>query len=185
MNLAIIYRFFSNIFKENFLNYKEIDGVLLGSDWGAQNNLLMSPAIWRKLIKPGEKKEYDLIHSYGKDVWLHSCGNITEIIPDLVEMGVDVLNPVQPEAMDISVLKQTYNKNLTFWGGIGTQHVLLRSTPDEVKKEARRIRNMMAVNGGYIFSPSQSVQADVPVENVFALLEVAREGRMEEVRLTL
>ncbi len=160
---------------ENILNIPEIDGVLLGSDWGSQRGLLMSPAIWEDMIAPGEQREYDLVHSYGKDVWVHSCGCIDVIIPRLVEMGLDVLNPIQPECMDIQKLKKDFGDKLTFWGGISTQDTLPYGTPDEVKKEARRIRNIMSKDGGYIFAPSQSIQGDVPVENILALLEVANE----------
>jgi uroporphyrinogen decarboxylase len=161
---------------ENFLAIPEIDGVLLGSDWGSQLDLLMSPDVWQEMIRPGEQREYDLIHSYGKDVWVHSCGNIERIIPSLVEMKLDVLNPIQPEAMDIAKLKRQYGDKLTFWGGISTQQTLPYGTPDAVRAEAREVRELMSRNGGYIFSPAQSIQADVPIENFLALLEVAREG---------
>jgi uroporphyrinogen decarboxylase len=127
------------------------------------------------LIRPGEQAEYDLIHSYGKDVWIHSCGDIRELLPRLVEMGVDVLNPVQPECMDIAELKSSFGDRLTFWGGISTQRTLPFGKPDEVRNEARRIRSLMAVGGGYIFSPAQGIQGDVPPVNILALLEVARE----------
>ena len=160
---------------ENILAHKEIDGILLGSDWGSQRDLLMSPGIWEEMIRPGEQKEYDLCHAYGKDVWVHSCGCIEPIIPSLIEMGLDVLNPIQPEAMDIGELKRKYGDKLTFWGGISTQQTLPYGTPEEVKKEARLVRNLMSRNGGYVFSPAQSIQADVPAENILALLEIARE----------
>lgn len=160
---------------ENFLMLEEIDGVLLGSDWGSQRGLLMSPETWEELIRPGEQKEYELIHSYGKDVWVHSCGCIDAIIPSLIDMGLDVLNPVQPEAMDIEQLKRDYGDKLAFWGGISTQRTLPYGTPDEVRKETRAVRNLMAEGGGYILSPAQSIQDDVPLENILALLEVARE----------
>ena len=160
---------------ENFLSLPEIDGVLLGSDWGSQIDLLMSPVAWQEMIRPGEQKEYDLIHSYGKDVWVHSCGKIDKIIPSLLEMGLDVLNPVQPEAMEIAALKRNYGDRLAFWGGISTQKTLPYGTPDDVRREARAVRDMMARNGGYILAPAQSIQSDVPAENVLALLEVARE----------
>lgn len=160
---------------DNFLALPEIDGVMLGSDWGSQLDLLMSPAVWEEMIRPGEQREYDLIHSYGKDVWVHSCGNIVKALPSLVEMGLDVLNPVQPEAMDIAMLKREFGEHLTFWGGISTQQTLPYGTPDEVRAEARRVRDMMSECGGYIFSPSQAVQDDVPLENILALFEVARE----------
>ncbi|OGV73348.1 MAG: hypothetical protein A3K19_26610 [Lentisphaerae bacterium RIFOXYB12_FULL_65_16] len=160
---------------ENFLALPEIDGVLLGSDWGAQRGPLMSPNVWDDLIRPGEQAEYDLIHAYGKDVWVHSCGDIQELVPRLVDMGLDVLNPIQPECMDIARLKQRFGHKLAFWGGISTQQTLPFGTPDEVKAEARRVRDLMAQNGGYIFAPAQSIQGDVPPRNLAALLEVARE----------
>jgi uroporphyrinogen-III decarboxylase len=160
---------------ENFLPIAEIDGVLLGSDWGSQIDLLMSPDTWQEMIRPGEQREYDLVHSYGKDVWVHSCGNIEKVIPSLIEMGLDVLNPIQPEVMDIAQLKQRYGHALAFWGGISTQQTLPYGTPEQVKEEARRVRDLMSQGGGYIFAPAQSIQGDVPVANIMALLEVARE----------
>ncbi|MHC4983552.1 MAG: uroporphyrinogen decarboxylase family protein [Planctomycetota bacterium] len=162
---------------ENFLNLPEIDGVLLGSDWGSQRGLLMSPDVWDDMIRPGEQAEYDLVHSYGKDVWVHSCGDVSVLVPRLVEMGLDVLNPLQAECMDIERIKKDCGDKLAFWGGISTQQTLPFGTPDEVKAEARRVRDLLAAGGGYVFSPSQAVQGDVPVENIQALLAVAREGR--------
>ena len=160
---------------ENILCLPEIDGVLLGSDWGSQRGLLMSPQVWQEMIRPGEQREYDLVHSYGKDVWVHSCGNVERLIPTLIEMGLDVLNPVQPEAMDVERLKKSYGDKLTFWGGLSTQKTLPFGTSEEVGREARALRAMMSENGGYVFAPAQSVQGDVPVENLLALFEVARE----------
>jgi len=160
---------------ENILALPEIDGVLLGSDWGSQRGLLMAPEVWEEMIRPGEEREYELVHSYGKDVWLHSCGNIEAIIPSLIEIGLDVLNPVQPEAMDLRMLKEKCGDDLCFWGGISTQQTLPYGTPEEVKAETRAVRDLMSKNGGYILSPAQSIQDDVPVENVLALLEAARE----------
>lgn len=160
---------------ENFLSASEIDGVLLGSDWGTQLDLIMSPDTWQQMIRPGEQREYDLVHSYGKDVWIHSCGNVEKIIPSLIEMGVNVLNPVQPEAMDLARLKRQYGDKLTFWGGISTQRALPFGTPDKVKQEARKVRDLMSENGGYILAPAQEIQGDVPAENILALIEVARE----------
>ena len=162
---------------ENFLQIPEIDGVLLGSDWGSQRGLLMSPAAWDDMIRPGEQAEYDLIHSYGKDAWVHSCGNIEPLIGRLIEMGLDVLNPLQPEGMDIARIKRDYGGKLAFWGGISTQKTLPYGTPDEVRQEARAVRDLLSAGGGYILSPAQSIQSDVPLQNMLALLEVAKEGK--------
>lgn len=156
---------------ENIITFPEIDGILLGSDWGSQCSMLMSPEIWRELIAPGELKEYELIKQAGKDVWIHSCGNIEAIIPDLVGMGVDVLNPVQPEVMDIYKLKKKFGHKVTFWGGISTQRTLPYGTPEEVKTEAEKVIKLMSMGGGYVSAPAQSIQDDVPVENLLALIE--------------
>lgn len=159
---------------DNFLGCPEIDGVLLGSDWGSQVDLLMSPDTWEAMIRPGEQREYDLIHSFGKDVWVHSCGNIVKAIPSLIEMGLDVLNPVQPECMDLDGLKNDHGDNLAFWGGISTQKALPYGTADEVREEVRRVRDLMSKNGGYILAPAQQIQADVPIENILALIDAAQ-----------
>ena len=164
---------------ENIVNVNGLDGILLGSDWGSQRGMLISPDCWREMIKPGEQAEYNLIKNAGKDVWVHSCGDITPIIPDLVEMGVDVLNPVQPECMDIYALKNNYGDKLTFWGGISTQQTLPNGTPQEVKEETRRVIGYMAKNGGYIVAPAQEIQIDVPLENVFALIDTVKELKNE------
>ena len=160
---------------ENFLCAPEIDGVLLGSDWGTQLDLIMSPDTWQDMIRPGEQREYDLVHSYEKDVWVHSCGNIEKIIPSLIEMGLDVLNPIQPEAMDLATLKREYGDRLTFWGGISTQQALPFGSPEEVKQETRRVRDLMSKGGGYILAPAQEIQGDVPAQNILALIETAKE----------
>lgn len=163
---------------ENILHIPEVDGVLLGSDWGTQCDLIMSPSTWEEMIRPGEQREYDLIHSYGKDVWIHSCGNVEKILPSLVEMGVDVLNPLQPECMDIAAIKAAYGEELAFWGGISTQQTLPFGTPQAVRDEARAVRVLLSRGGGYIFSPAQELQGDVPPENMVALIEVAQETRV-------
>jgi uroporphyrinogen decarboxylase len=157
--------------------HADFDGVLLGSDWGSQRGPLMSPDMWDDMIRPGEQAEYDLIHSYGKDVWVHSCGKIDPLIPRLVEMGLDVLNPLQPECMDVAQVKAKYGSKLAFWGGISTQQTLPYGTPAEVKAEARAVRDMLSEGGGYIFAAGQSLQDDLPVENLLAFLEAAREPR--------
>ena len=151
-----------------------VDGILLGSDWGTQNDLIMSPTTWRKMIKPGEQREYELLKQYNKKVMVHSCGQILRVMPDLVELGVDILNPVQPECMDLKLLKDTYGDKITFWGGISTQRTLPYGTPEDVKKETREVIELMSKNGGYITCSSQEIQTDVPYENLKALIETAK-----------
>ena len=160
---------------ENIVHIPGIDGILLGSDWGSQKDLLMSPAIWRELIRPGEEKEYRLIHDAGLDVWVHSCGDIQRILPDLAEMGVDVLNPLQPECMDIERIKKEFGDRIAFWGGISTQQILPFGTCQEVREETRRVAALLSPNGGYLTAPSQEIQKDVPFENLCTLIDTARE----------
>jgi len=93
---------------DNIVNCPYVDGILLGSDWGGQKELIMSPKSWRELIKDGERRAYEIIRKAGKDVFVHSCGDIHQILGDLCEMGLDALNPVQPECMDICNIKKKY-----------------------------------------------------------------------------
>ena len=158
---------------ENIIHTPGLDGILLGSDWGAQKDLMMSPDTWREMIAPGEKKEYELIHSAGLDVWVHSCGDIRKIFPDIVELGVDALNPIQPECMDVYELKELYGDKITFWGGVSTQRTLPYGKPEEVAEETRKLTEALSKNGGYIIAPAQEIQADVPFENLCALIDTA------------
>jgi uroporphyrinogen decarboxylase len=160
---------------ENFLTAPEIDAVLLGSDWGTQRGPIMSPECFRRMIKPGEKREYEKIRKYGKKVFVHSCGDILEIMDDLAELGVDCLNPVQPECMDIALLKNKYGQKMSFYGGISTQDTLPFGSPDEVRKETGKAIELLGKNGGYITAPSQEIQTDVSYENLIALIETAKE----------
>jgi len=160
---------------ENFLAAPEIDAVLLGSDWGTQRGLIMSPECFKKMIKPGEKQEYDLIKRYGKKVFVHSCGNILGIMDDLAELGIDCLNPVQPECMDIAFLKSRYGAKMSFYGGISTQDTLPFGSPGEVRAQTKKTIEAMGAGGGYITAPSQEIQTDVSYENLRALIETAKE----------
>jgi uroporphyrinogen decarboxylase len=159
---------------ENILTAPELDAVLLGSDWGTQRDLIMSPQCFRTMIKPGEKQEYDLIKRYGKQVFIHSCGDNRRIMPDLVELGVDCLNPVQPECMPLDTLKREYGRFIAYYGGISTQRTLPYGTPEAVARETEETIDLLGRNGGYITAPSQEIQDDVPYANLRALIDTAR-----------
>lgn len=151
------------------------EAVYIGDDWGQQKGLIMGPPLWHKYIKPGMQKMFDKIKSKGKYVCLHSCGDLREILPDLVDMGLDIYNTIQPEIYDLKKLKREYGKYITFYGGISTQQFLPYATPAEVKRQTREVKKIMGSNGGYIFAPTHSVTDDIPVENVMAMVEVARD----------
>lgn len=156
-----------------------IDIVKVADDMGAQNALLFSPRTYRKMIKPWQKKLYEHIKvKHGKRILLHSCGSIYPIIGDLIEIGVDALNPVQISANKMAPedLKREFGKDITFWGGgIDTQKVLPYSTPDEINREVKKNMEIFKTGGGFVFAPVHNVQPNVPVENVLAMYDAYRE----------
>ena len=152
----------------------DVDGVLLGCDWGSQQALMMGPAMWRRYIGPRHARMFRKIREAGKYAFLHSCGNIVAVLPEVVEMGVQVLNPAQPECMDIGALKDEFGAHLTFWGGVSTQQTLPYGTPEEVRRETREVAARLGKGGGYILSPAQGVQGDVPLANIVAMIEEAQ-----------
>jgi uroporphyrinogen decarboxylase len=152
----------------------EFDCCCLSDDYGTQKSLLMSPADWRALIKPRFQRMIDLAKRHGKQFFLHSCGCVQDIIPDFIELGLDILHPIQPETMDIEWLKREFGKDITFCGGVPTQNLLPYGTPDEVRAEVRRLKTVMGASGGYILEPGITLQDDVPVENLVALVEEAK-----------
>jgi len=155
----------------------ETDSVRIGDDYGTQKALQMPPDIWRKSIGPRLKKIYSVYKGAGITIMQHSCGCITEIIPDLINMGLDVLHPIQPLAMDIKYLANEYGKDLTFFGGIDTQQLLPYSKPEEVRSAVRQCVDILGRHGKYIIAPSQEIMLDVPTENIIALIEAIREFR--------
>lgn len=152
----------------------DIDGFQFGDDWGSQTGLIMGPDLWREFIKPRIRRLYQRVHDAGKYVIIHSCGDVKVVLPDLVECGLNVFNPFQPEVMDILETKQRYYEQLSFYGGISVQHLLPHGTPDEVRAETRRLLKELGKGGGYIASPSHAVPPDVPPENLAAMIEVLK-----------
>lgn len=149
------------------------DGILFGDDWGDQRGVIMGPALWRKFIKPAWKKVYDEVHRQGKYAISHSCGSVAEIIPEIIENGLDMLESVQPEAngMNPYRLKKKWGDKLCFWGGLGSQSTIPFGTVQEIKDEVNKLRNEMSINGGYILAPAKPLQSDLSAENAAAVFE--------------
>jgi len=151
-----------------------------GTDFGAQNGPFISPQAYRELFKPFNKQVNDWIHkSTPWKSFIHSCGSVRMLIPDFIEAGFDILNPVQCSAAGMvpAELKREYGKDLTFWGGgVDTQRTLPFGTPDEVRKEVRERLKTFGTGGGYVFNTTHNVQARVPVENVLAMYDTLRES---------
>lgn len=150
----------------------DIDGVFFGDDWGKQAGMIMGPERWRRLLKTHQARLYERVKSAGKIVAQHSCGDIQEIFPDLIEIGLDAYQTVMPEIYDLPALKREYGKDLSFWGAISAQNLLPHGTPDEVREQTAHTLRVMGAGGGYIAGPTHTVTHDVPVENVLAMLDV-------------
>jgi len=155
-----------------------IDCTTSGDDFGTQRSTFVSPEMFRALIKPYFKERVEYTRRFTKAFFKHhSCGSVYSLIPDLIDCGVDILNPIQPGVymMEHERLKADYGDRMTYWGGIDTQHLLPKATPQEIKKEVQRILSIMDKDGGYILAPAHTIQPDVPAENLVAMYDGARE----------
>ena len=156
-----------------------VDVIMIGDDLAGQKGPLFSPAIYRSIVKPRQKRLVQYIRSRTKaKIWYHSCGSVLQYIPDLIDNGVDALNPVQLSArgMDPGELKKAFGEEICFWGGgIDSQHVLPRASPDEVREQVRRNLGIFKPGGGYVFANVHNIQADVPPGNVIAMFDAAHE----------
>ena len=150
------------------------DGIAVSDDYGTQKAMLISPEAWRRFVRPRLADIFGRAKAAGRTVFLHSCGNVRPIVPDLVDLGLDILHPIQPEAMDIFELKRTFGRHLTFCGGLGTQDLLVHASPAQIHREVLRLRDEMGRGGGYILEPGITLQADVPLANILALIDAAR-----------
>jgi uroporphyrinogen decarboxylase len=146
-----------------------VAGIRFTDDWGIQTSLFIPPSLWRALIKPRLKELYAIVQERGGLVFQHSCGHIGEIVPDLIELGLDVLDPCQPAANDIFAWKREYGGRLCFMGGLDTQGYLSFDPPGRVREEVAGVLEVMARGGGYIAAPSHTI--GLPEENRQAMIE--------------
>lgn len=156
-----------------------LDVVTVADDLGMQSGPQIAPAVWRRTVKPSMAKLYGFMKSRMKHakLFMHSCGSVYDFIPDLIEMGVDILNPVQVSAanMDSRKLKAEFGKDIVFWGGgCDTQNVLPRGTTQQVRDEVKKRIEDFAPGGGFVFAQVHNIQPDVPPENMAAMWETAR-----------
>lgn len=157
----------------------DFDGIYFGDDWGQQKGLIMGASHWRRFIKPRMARLYARVHAAGKYVVQHSCGDCAQILPDLIEIGLDCYQTFQPEIYDIETIKRQYGDRLTFWGGISTQHCLPYASPEGVRQEALRVARILRAGGGYIWAPTHAIAFDVPPQNILALSDLFHEQPAE------
>ena len=165
--------------KANRIFYEATKGklhaVLIGNDMGSQRGLMISPELVRRFVIPGCRRLTEQAHSYGLKVIYHSCGAISDIIPDLIDAGVDIIHPIQALAagMEPEGLKEKFGDRVSFCGGVDTQELLVHGTPEDVRKKVEELKRLFPT--GLILSPShEAVLPDVPPENIGALFDAVR-----------
>jgi len=154
-----------------------LDWLWTGDDVASQRALMMSPGTWREFLKPRLAALIKAVKAVRPDIliFFHSDGKIDVMIEDLIEIGVDILNPVQPECMDPEQIKLDFGNDLSFWGTVGTQTVMPLGTPAEVKEDVRRRIETVGAGGGLLIAPSQALEPDVPWENILAFFEAVED----------
>jgi uroporphyrinogen decarboxylase len=188
MNQEFVKALYDKLFelqKKFFTNYlgqvgKYVQVIGYADDLGMQDRPQMSPETYREIVKPYHKKIFKFIHDQADvKILLHCCGSIFPLIDDLIDAGVDILNPVQTRAMgmDPVKLKETFGNRIIFWGGIDEQYVLPNGTKDEIYAEVEKMIRIMGKDGGYILGPGHNIQEDTSPENIIALFEAAKKYR--------
>lgn len=154
-----------------------VDMIWLGDDIATQQNLMMSAPMWRKYFKERYAYMYEQFRKAKKDIVIayHSCGNCCDVIDDMVEIGLDVLNPIQPLAMDPYMIKKRFWKKLTMFGGIDVQELMPRGSKEQIIKTVRDYKKYLGANGGYILSPAHHLQSDTSLENIMDFYNTAKE----------
>jgi uroporphyrinogen decarboxylase len=174
---AFVHRFLDKILQFNLsviekVNQYHIDAMMFGDDWGTQKGVLMGPPLWREFIKPRISEMYRAVHAAGKYVFIHSCGKVEDLFTELIEIGVDVFNPFQPEVLDVFAAKQHFGDRLSFFGGISTQRTLPYGSVQQVEDEVRRLINGIGKDGGYFAAPAHAIPADAKPENIAAMISI-------------
>lgn len=149
------------------------DAIMMGDDWGDQRGVMIGAERWRRFFKPRYARIFDAVHRQGKIAIMHCCGSTADIMGDIVDIGLDVLESVQPEAggMNPYALKKKWGDQITFWGGLGSQSTIPFAKPEELRREIRRLRSEMSRGGGYILAPAKPLRPETPLANAVTLVD--------------
>jgi len=161
-----------------------VDMLWLGDDIGCQRGMAISPATWREFFKPRMRSLIEDFKNADPDIIIayHTDGNVVEVLPELIEIGIDVLNAVQPKCMDVAMLKRRFGKQLSFWGTLDIQETMPYGTPEEVEAEVRDRIRTLGPGGGFILAPTHNIQPDTSTENILAYYRAAERYRKYPVR---
>ena len=154
-----------------------VDGIFFSDDWGTQDGLLVSPDDWRRFYRPAYERLFSAAHEAADHVWMHQCGDVAALVPAFVELGLNVLNPIQPRALDVERLGREWRGTLCFFGGIDVQQTLPFGTPDDVRREIEHLIGTLSApsGGGYIATTSHSIGPETPFENLIAAFDFLEE----------
>jgi len=173
----IVFGFEENVIEQ--IKDHGFDGVAFFDDWGTQSNMIISPSLWREIFKPLYKKQFDLVHSLGMDVYFHCCGYIYDIIPDLIEIGVDMLNLSQPNVFDIEIVGSEFNGKVCFVCPISYQTTSLSGTKEEIYNEAKKlIDNLGSDKGGFIGYVEEYASINLSDENYLNCVNAFRNHKI-------
>jgi len=173
----------TSLITDNFIAMvKACDGIpadafMLGDDWGDQRGIIFGPERWRKLLRPCWERIYHEVHRQGKKVIHHSCGSIVEIYDDVIGIGMDCHESVQPEAAGMApeLLKEKWGKKISFWGCLGSQSILHSGTPAEIRKEIKRLAELFREDGGYVLAPAKPLVDEMSIDRAVAVVEALTE----------
>ena len=151
----------------------DADAIMLGDDWGDQRGILLGADRWRRFVKPHVARLVEEVHAQCKKVLFHCCGSYVDILPDIIEIGIDVMESVQPEprGMDSFELKKTFGDKITFWGCLGSQSTMQFGTPAEIHQRVQALAEGMSKGGGFILAPAKFIQPGTPIENINAAVQ--------------
>jgi len=178
---AVLERVFQFMYDyvEEFVKVDGVDILCLADDFADQRGMMFNPELWRKYFKPGFRKLFDLGRKKSKKIWFHSCGNILAVLPDFIDIGIDIWETVQLHTLpiDAKTLKREYGKDIAFFGGVNTQSFPFKN-PEEIRADVLETIKILGESGGYICGPDHHIKYDISPENTMAIFDTAKNYKL-------